>query len=118
MRAPLPAQLERTDALVVIGAGTAAKAVAAAVAAPGKPVLAAHLEPDVAAIAKLRGRRVLAFAGIGDPGRFFRTLQASGIEVVQQKSFADHHRFSVGEIESLEKAHRLGAHPPFLPQPG
>jgi tetraacyldisaccharide 4'-kinase len=101
LRAPLPAQLARTDALVVIGAGAAAKDVAAAVAAPGKPVLAAHLEPDPAAVTQLRGQRVLAFAGIGDPGRFFRTLQASGIEVAQQKAFADHHRFSVGEIEAL-----------------
>ena len=101
LRAPLPAQLARTDALVVIGAGAAAKDVAAAVAAPGKPVLAAHLEPDPAAVTQLRGQRVLAFAGIGDPGRFFRTLQASGIEVAQQKAFADHHRFSLGEIAAL-----------------
>jgi tetraacyldisaccharide 4'-kinase len=101
LRAPLTPQLVRTDALVVIGTGTAAKAVAAAVAAAGKPVLAAHLEPDAAAVARLQHKRVLAFAGIGDPARFFRTLQASGIEVAQQKAFADHHRFSVGEIEAL-----------------
>ena len=101
LRAPLPAQLARTDALVVIGAGAAAKDVAAAVAAPGKPVLAARLEPDPAAVTQLRGQCVLAFAGIGDPGRFLRTLQASGIEVAQQKAFADHHRFSLGEIAAL-----------------
>jgi tetraacyldisaccharide 4'-kinase len=101
LRAPLSAQLARTDALVVIGRGKAAKAVAATVAGAGKPVLAAHLDPDPAAVAKLRGKRVLAFAGIGDPARFFRTLQASGIEVAQQKAFADHHRFSVSEIEAL-----------------
>ncbi len=101
LRAPVAAQLARTDALVVIGTGSAAQAVAAAVTAAGKPVLAAHLEPDAAAVAKLKGRRVLAFAGIGDPGRFFRTLRASGIEVAQQKEFADHHRFSAEEIAAL-----------------
>ncbi len=101
LRAPVAAQLARTDALVVIGTGTAAQAVAAAVTAAGKQVLAAHLEPDAAAVAKLKGKRVLAFAGIGDPGRFFRTLQASGIEVVQHKEFADHHRFSAEEIAAL-----------------
>jgi tetraacyldisaccharide 4'-kinase len=101
LRAPLPAQLARTDVLVVIGTGTAAQAVAAAVAASGKPVLPAHLEPDARAVAKLEGKRVLAFAGIGDPGRFFRTLQASGIEVAEQRAFADHHRFSVQEVEAL-----------------
>jgi tetraacyldisaccharide 4'-kinase len=101
LRAPLPAQIARTDALVVIGEGHAARDVAAAVAAPGKPVLAAYFQPDPAVAARLRGQRVLAFAGIGDPDRFFRTLRASGIEVVQQKAFADHHLFSAPEIETL-----------------
>ncbi|WP_024514119.1 tetraacyldisaccharide 4'-kinase [Bradyrhizobium sp. Tv2a-2] len=101
LRAPLAPQLARTDALVVIGTGAAANGVAAAIAAPGKPVLAAHLEPDGAVVARLGGQRVLAFAGIGDPGRFFRTLQASGIEVARQRAFADHHRFSMSEIETL-----------------
>ena len=101
LRAPLAPQLARTDALVVIGTGAAAKAVAAAVTAAGRLVLAAHLEPDIAAVTKLEGKPVLAFAGIGDPARFFRTLQASGIEVAQQRAFADHHRFSAREIEAL-----------------
>ena len=44
LRAPLKPQLARTDALIVIGDGTAADAVAAAIAAQGKPVLSAHLQ--------------------------------------------------------------------------
>ena len=74
---------------------------AAEIAAQGKPVLRAHLRPDAAQVAALRGRRVLAFAGIGDPVRFFNTLRTSGIEVVEQRAFADHHPFSQGEIEGL-----------------
>src|SRR5580700_5875339 len=45
LRAPLKPQLARTDALIVVGAGAASDAVAAAVAARGKPVLRAHLRP-------------------------------------------------------------------------
>ena len=52
-------------------------------------------------MASLRGKRVLAFAGIGDPARFFNTLRASGIEVAGQRAFADHHAYSQAEIESL-----------------
>ena len=101
LRAPLPPQLARTDALIVVGRGNAAEAVAAAIAAQGKPVLSAHFKADDASVASLRGKRVLAFAGIGDPARFFRTLRATGIEVVRERAFADHHPFSQREIEAL-----------------
>ena len=107
LRAPLPPQLNRTDALIVVGAGSAASAVAAAIAAQDKPVLTARLRADDASVASLRGKRVLAFAGIGDPGRFFRTLRAFGIEVARERAFPDHHPFAPGEIEALiEQARR------------
>ena len=101
LRAPLPPQLARTDALIVVGDGSAAKAVAADIAARGKPVLSARLKPEDASVAALRGKPVLAFAGIGDPERFFRTLRASGIDVVRERAFPDHHPFSKSEIETL-----------------
>jgi tetraacyldisaccharide 4'-kinase len=101
LRAPLKPQLDCTDALIVIGTGTAAVAVATAVAARGNPVLSAQLKPDVASLETLGGKRVLAFAGIGDPGRFFRTLRGAGIDVVRERVFADHHPFSPNEIEAL-----------------
>jgi tetraacyldisaccharide 4'-kinase len=101
LRAPLAPQLDRTDALIVVGDGTAAEAVAAAIAAQDKPVFAAHLRADDASVASLRGKRVLAFAGIGDPGRFFRTLRTTGIEIVGERAFADHHPFSESQIERL-----------------
>jgi tetraacyldisaccharide 4'-kinase len=101
LRAPLKAQLSRTDALVLIGDGHAADDVATEIAAREKPVLRARLKPDAAAVAQLFGKRVLAFAGIGDPERFFRSLRASGIEVVRTRPFADHHMFSQPELAAL-----------------
>jgi tetraacyldisaccharide 4'-kinase len=93
LRAPLLHQLARTDALVIVGEGTASDAIATD--------FAAHLEPDAPSLARLAGTRVLAFAGIGDPGRFFRTLRSNGIEVAQERAFADHHVFSAQEIDAL-----------------
>ena len=101
LRAPLPPQLARTDALIIVGAGGAADKIAGAIAALGAPVLRAHLEPDAASVAALAGQRVLAFAGIGDPAKFFATLRASGIDVAMERAFADHHPFSPSEIASL-----------------
>lgn len=101
LRAPLQAQLARTDALVVIGDGRAANDVAAEIAKRNKPELRARLKPDAASVAQLSGKRVLAFAGIGDPERFFRSLRAGGIDVARTRPFADHHMFSREEIVAL-----------------
>ena len=101
LRAPLGAQLARTDALVLIGDGHAAADVAAEIAKRNKPELRARLKPDAASLAQLSGKRVFAFAGIGDPGRFFRSLRASGIDVVRTRAFPDHHMFSDDEIAAL-----------------
>lgn len=101
LRAPLKAQLARTDALVLIGEGRAANDVAAELAKRNKPELRARLKADAASLAQLVGKRVLAFAGIGDPDRFFRTLRASGIDVARTRPFADHHMFSREDIAAL-----------------
>jgi tetraacyldisaccharide 4'-kinase len=101
LRAPLKAQLARTDALVLIGDGRAANDVAAELAKRNKPELRARLKPDALSLEQLFGKRVLAFAGIGDPERFFRTLRASGIDVVRTRPFPDHHMFSREEIAAL-----------------
>ncbi|WP_315747623.1 MULTISPECIES: tetraacyldisaccharide 4'-kinase [unclassified Bradyrhizobium] len=101
LRAPLPPQLAATDALIVIGRGHAADTVSAAIASAGKPVLAASLQPDAEIVAALKGQQVLAFAGIGDPARFVRTLRAAGIDVQRERAFADHHPFAADEITAL-----------------
>jgi len=64
-------------------------------------VLRARLKPEATSIARLFGKPVLAFAGIGDPERFFRTLSASQIDVARTRPFADHHMFSKAEIDAL-----------------
>src|SRR6185503_17437961 len=65
MRAPLDAQLARTDAMLVVGEGNAADGVAARLRARSRPIFQARLVPDKAAVSALRAQNVLAFAGIG-----------------------------------------------------
>ena len=101
MRAPLDLQVARTDALVIVGRGTAADGVAKQVVVKGAPVFRAQLRPAAESLAALQGRRVLAFAGIGDPGRFFRTLRSSGVDVVVEKPFPDHHPYADGDVAAL-----------------
>jgi tetraacyldisaccharide 4'-kinase len=66
-------------------------------------VFEASIEPDPAMAAGLRGQRVFAFAGIGDPARFHATLRTLGAQVAGTRDFADHHVFSVEELASLRK---------------
>ncbi len=99
--------LRRADALVVLGedrAGVAAQAGAL-------PVLHARLEPS-ADSADLRGRRLLAFAGIGRPEKFFATLESLGAVLVERVPFPDHHPFRPAEITALlDRAAALDALP-------
>ena len=101
LRAPLDPQIARTDALIVVGEGHAADGVAQHLRAQGKAVLGATIKPDQDSVAALSGKRVLAFAGIGDPARFYTTLRKSGVDVVGTKSFDDHHPYTVSDIEQL-----------------
>jgi tetraacyldisaccharide 4'-kinase len=101
LRAPLAAQLKRTDVLLVVGGDSGAADVIAAATARGLPVLHGRLVPDANAITALQGRKVLAFAGIGDPERFFATAAEAGIAVVQRMAFPDHHGFSAEEVAAL-----------------
>ncbi|MBS0465560.1 MAG: tetraacyldisaccharide 4'-kinase [Proteobacteria bacterium] len=48
-------------------------------------------------LAAWRGRRVHAVAGIGHPARFFQSLRAAGIEVVEH-AFTDHHAFVAEDL--------------------
>lgn len=49
----------------------------------------------------LRGRKVLAFAGLGDNRSFFDLLKRLGAEIVREASYDDHHRYTVQDLEEL-----------------
>jgi tetraacyldisaccharide 4'-kinase len=106
LRAPLGAQLDHVDALVVIGPGAAGEAVGRTAARRGKPIFSAQLVADPAAKDNLVGRRVVAFAGIGRPGKFFETLTEIGARVVARRAFADHHVYAARDLAELERLAR------------
>jgi tetraacyldisaccharide 4'-kinase len=102
LRAPLAAQLDRVDALLVVGVVTpAAERVIAAATKRGIAVYRGDLRPDLAAADALARRPVVAFAGIADPDKFFATLEACGIPAVARVRFPDHHRYTRAEMAAL-----------------
>jgi tetraacyldisaccharide 4'-kinase len=50
---------------------------------------------------ELKSRKIVAFAGIAKPERFFATIESMGIHPEECVRFGDHHRYTAREIESL-----------------
>lgn len=107
LREPAGRGLARADAVIVLGSDRAG---VAAQVGPSRPVLQARLEATGDAARSLRGQRVLAFAGIGRPDKFFVTCGELGSVIVDRFAFADHHPYQPGEILALvERANALQA---------
>jgi tetraacyldisaccharide 4'-kinase len=54
--------------------------------------------------AALRGKRILAFSGIGNHGGFVASLRAEGVDVVLDKRFHDHHVYSGRDLDGILEA--------------
>jgi tetraacyldisaccharide 4'-kinase len=101
LRAPLRAQLNRAQAVIVVGPPDHAAAVTNRAGQNGLPVFHAALEPDRSIVAAIGHRKVLAFAGIGNPDKFFATLTEAGVAIAQRVGFDDHHRFTAAQARDL-----------------
>jgi tetraacyldisaccharide 4'-kinase len=99
LREPL-ARLAEVDAVIFNGAPEARVPV-------DLPQFSMHLVPgrfyrlgdpaQTCAAGDLLGRKLYAMAGIGDPGRFFRTLEGLGL-ACENHPFADHHAYTAADL--------------------
>ena len=97
LREAVAAAAARCQAAVLIGADTSGALRQVPV---GLPVLSAELQ----AASAMPGQRMLAFAGIGRPEKFFATLRQAGVSLAATRPFPDHHRFGSGELDALRRA--------------
>ena len=97
LREPAATGLGRADAAIVMGPDETGMAGAL----PGRLTrLRGNLVP-LPDSTHVSGKRVVAFAGIARPEKFFRTLSALGCRIEAAKAFPDHHRFKETEISNL-----------------
>lgn len=108
LRAPLAPQLSRAQALLVIGEGEAGDRAARLAAEYGVRVFRGSLTIDPTSAAALKGKRVLAYAGIGAPEKFFGSLKEAGAVVVERAAFGDHHRYTATEAAALVAKAKAG----------
>ncbi|MHA1157584.1 MAG: tetraacyldisaccharide 4'-kinase [Alphaproteobacteria bacterium] len=98
LRAPLGMQLRRADSLLVIGDGEHGELLIRSAARAGRPVTRGTLRPT--RIREWRRGRILAFAGIGRPQKFFDTLNLTKADVFLARAFPDHHVYT--QVEAAE----------------
>ena len=110
LREPVAAGLARADILLSIGPPEAQETFRATWGQTlTLPRLSGHLAPLQMGM-DWRGERVVAFAGIGHPEKFFATLRAEGAQLLRSVALDDHQRFSEALLRRLEHdARSLGA---------
>ncbi len=52
-------------------------------------------------IHEFKNKKVIAFAGIGNPENFFDLLREEGLDIIETINFPDHHKYSKKEMENL-----------------
>ncbi|MDP2737292.1 MAG: tetraacyldisaccharide 4'-kinase [Pseudorhodobacter sp.] len=108
LREPVEVGIRRADLLLSIGNAPDQARFKAGFTSP-VPHLSGRLEV-LAMGMDWRGEKVLAFAGIGDPARFFATLRGTGAKVVRALALDDHQPLSDKLLTRLEaEAKLLGA---------
>ena len=110
LREPVGAGLARADLLLCIGARPEQTTFAETWGDNiDQPRQTAQLVPLLTGMS-WQGVRVLAFAGIGRPEKFFATLQSLGADVVRSVPLSDHQPFGQALLQRLEtEARDLGA---------
>ena len=102
LREPVSAGLMRADLVLAIGdAAPQDKFAARWGAQMTRPVVQGVLKPLAMGL-DWNGLRVIAFAGIGNPSKFFATLRGEGAEVVREVALDDHQPLSEALMRRLE----------------
>lgn len=108
LREPQAQGLARADALVLLGVQNARQAFARANPTT-LPVLGGELKPLQTGMT-WAGLKVIAFAGIGHPQKFFATLKDLGAQIVSAHEFGDHEPYTPSALARLlREAQSTGA---------
>jgi tetraacyldisaccharide 4'-kinase len=100
LREPVAVGLARADFVLAIGSDAAQQRFQAGYAGP-VPLLYGALQVLPMGMG-WQGERVLAFAGIGRPEKFFATLRAEGAELVRAEALDDHQPLTEALLTRLE----------------
>ncbi|MBB5073434.1 tetraacyldisaccharide 4'-kinase [Bartonella callosciuri] len=99
LRVSLKTQLSLTDSVLLIGHSDKCDKITFLVRHTEKPLHHAHLQS--LASDEVARKSFLAFAGIGNPDKFFKSIKELSGHVVQTYSYPDHYFFSDTDLKNL-----------------
>ena len=101
LREPVAKGLARADAVIIAGPDQTGAADTVKHFFPDMPILKGSFQPEPADLEALAGHRISAFAGIGQPEKFFRMLSEHGLNLGKQTAYPDHYFYTRFDIEQL-----------------
>jgi tetraacyldisaccharide 4'-kinase len=101
LREPVADGLHHADAVIIVGDDRMQAAEQVRKLRPGLPLFQARLVATPDSAAALAGQRLLAFAGIGRPEKFFDSLRALGCDLAATRTFDDHHPYDAKDVAAL-----------------
>ena len=99
LREPLKTGLERVDAFIVVGNADVHRLTFDEIK---KPLLQATISINKDDWAVLKNKRLVAFAGLANPRKFFETLRLENFDVQHTVPFPDHHFYTTEDLEILQ----------------
>lgn len=100
LREPVESGLRRAHGMIVVGTPNAQ--VTQALDHFSGSIYYAQFKTDIAGL--LQNKKYMAFAGIGQPHKFFQSLESQGLQVAHTRAFPDHHMYTDKDLFAL-KAH-------------
>jgi len=100
LRESISVGLKRADAVILVGDDTTGVVEIIRKTAPETPLIRARLSTFNSA-QRFVGEKILAFAGIGRPEKFFQTAKDIGCAVIGERAFPDHYAYTPDDLARL-----------------
>lgn len=103
LREPVLEGLKRANAIILVGEDTWGVRFFLERQGVNLPILTGHFKLDETVVSLFKGRNVFAFAGLGNPQKFYQSLTNEGIVVEKTEDFPDHYFYTRFDIEAIKQ---------------
>lgn len=103
LREPVLEGLKRANAIILAGEDTWGVRFYLQRNNVNLPVLTGHFQLDETVVSLFQGKKVFAFAGLGNPKKFYQSLQERGIDVQGTEDFPDHYHYTRFDVDDLKR---------------